>query len=83
VDAFRAREVALLKADWTRQDPVITAALEALGRSGVPVYALYPGRPGADPHILPALLTEEIVLRALSEVLSPSVTGALSSSLNP
>jgi thiol:disulfide interchange protein DsbD len=83
MDAFRASQVALLKADWTRQDPLITAALEALGRSGVPVYALYPGRPGADPHILPALLTQEIVLDALAEVISPSSRGALSSSPNP
>jgi thiol:disulfide interchange protein DsbD len=83
MDAFRASDVALLKADWTRQDPVITAALEALGRSGVPVYALYPGRPGANPHILPPLLTQEIVLDALAEVVSPPGTGTLSSSPNP
>ena len=30
-----------LRADWTRQDPRITAALAALGRNAVPVYALY------------------------------------------
>ena len=68
--AFRERNVALFKADWTRQDPEITAALEALGRSGVPVYALYPGSLGATPHLLPAILTEKIVLEALEEVLS-------------
>ena len=45
MQAFQAKNVALLKADWTRQDPAITQALAALGRSGVPVYALYtPGR---------------------------------------
>jgi len=69
--AFRDRNVALFKADWTRQDPQITAALEALGRSGVPVYALYQGTLGATPHLLPAILTEQIVLDALEEVLSP------------
>jgi len=68
--AFRERNVALFKADWTRQDPEITAALEALGRSGVPVYALYRGSSGATPHLLPAILTEQIVLDALVEVLS-------------
>ena len=83
MDAFRASKVVLLKADWTRQDPIITAALEALGRSGVPVYALYPGRPGADPHILPALLTQEIVLDALAEVVSPPGTDTVSSSSEP
>jgi thiol:disulfide interchange protein DsbD len=70
-EAFQERNVALFKADWTRQDPAITEALEALGRSGVPVYVLYQGTPGAEPHILPALLTDQIVLDALEEVLSP------------
>jgi thiol:disulfide interchange protein DsbD len=38
---FAARQVVLMRADWTRRDPDITQALTALGRSGVPVYALY------------------------------------------
>jgi thiol:disulfide interchange protein DsbD len=67
--AFRDRNVALFKADWTRQDPEITAALEALGRSGVPVYALYRGSSGTPPHLLPAILTEQIVMDALEGVL--------------
>ncbi len=70
-EAFRERNVALYKADWTRYDPVITDALQALGRSGVPVYALYDGNPGAAPILLPAILTEQIVLDALETVLSP------------
>jgi thiol:disulfide interchange protein DsbD len=42
---FAAKNVALLRADWTRRDPAITAALAQLGRSGVPVYVLHaPGR---------------------------------------
>ncbi len=69
--AFQDRNVALFKADWTRYDPEITEALEALGRSGVPVYVLYRGGSGSEPYILPALLTEQIVLDALEEVLSP------------
>jgi thiol:disulfide interchange protein DsbD len=36
--AFADRNVLLLQADWTRQDPAISKALNALGRSGVPVY---------------------------------------------
>ena len=38
---FEARKVVLMRADWTRRDPAITQALTDLGRSGVPVYALY------------------------------------------
>ena len=34
-----------MRADWTRHDEAITQALAALGRSGVPAYALYtPGQ---------------------------------------
>jgi len=69
--AFEDRGVALFKGDWTRYDPEITGALEALGRSGVPVYVLYRGESGSEPHILPAILTERIVLDALEAVLSP------------
>jgi thiol:disulfide interchange protein DsbD len=43
---FANKNVLLLKADWTRYDPAITAALNELGRNGVPVYAWYaPGQP--------------------------------------
>lgn len=38
---FDARGVQLLRADWTRRDEAIATALRQLGRSGVPVYALY------------------------------------------
>ncbi len=64
LDAFAARGVMLLRADWTRRDPAITAALAALGRSGVPVYVLYaPGRP---PRVLSELLSPAEVRAALA-----------------
>jgi thiol:disulfide interchange protein DsbD len=68
--AFRERGVHLFVADWTRRDDEITAALDALGRSGVPVYALYPGGT-AEPTLLPELLTPRIVLDALEAVPGP------------
>jgi thiol:disulfide interchange protein DsbD len=63
--------VAMLRADWTRQDPEITRELEANGRAGVPLYLFYPKpkltgqRPS--PIILPQILTADSILR---EVLS-------------
>lgn len=63
-DAFSAKHVVLMRADWTRRDPVITAALAEFGRSGVPVYALYaPGKPAV---LLPEVLTKRILLDALA-----------------
>jgi thiol:disulfide interchange protein DsbD len=65
--AFLAANVVLLRADWTRHDEAITQALTALGRSGVPAYALYaPGQ--SEPQMLPEVLTPGIVTDALSKL---------------
>ena len=61
--AFRARDIAYLKADWTRRDPEITADLARFGRAGVPLYLLYPAA-GGPPQVLPSILTEGLVLKA-------------------
>jgi thiol:disulfide interchange protein DsbD len=65
--AFAQANVVLLRADWTREDPAITQALASLGRSGVPVYALYaPGQ--SNPELLPQVLTPGIVTGALAQL---------------
>jgi thiol:disulfide interchange protein DsbD len=63
--AFAAAGVTYLKGDWTRRDPAITEYLRAMGRDGVPLYVLYPGR-GAAPHVLPQILTEQRLLEELT-----------------
>ncbi len=57
--AVDSARMATLKGDWTRRDPVITAHLAAFGRSGVPLYVIYPpeGSP-KKPMVLPQILTE-------------------------
>jgi len=64
---FRAGNYALLRADWTRRDPAITAALARLGRNGVPVYVVY--RPGRPPVVLSEVLGVEEVRAALAPAL--------------
>ena len=65
--AFKAKNVVVMKADWTRHDEGITQALEGLGRSGVPTYALYePGQKEAE--VLPEVLTPGIVTDALGKL---------------
>ena len=76
VDAFRERNVALVKADWTRRDPEITRALAAFGRSGVPLYLVYPPDPAREPELLPAVLTPGIVLAALERAGGTLPSGA-------
>ena len=63
-DAFAERGVVTMRADWTNEDPAITEALSGFGRSGVPVYVLYPAG-GGDPVLLPEVLTPGIVQDAL------------------
>ncbi|HEY2254911.1 MAG TPA: thioredoxin family protein, partial [Variovorax sp.] len=61
---FDAKKVALLRADWTRRDPAISAALTALGRSGVPVYVLQ--APGKAPVVLTEILGRTELRAALA-----------------
>ena len=61
---FRTHNYALLRADWTRRDPAITAALAQLGRNGVPVYVIY--RPGKPPVVLSEVLSVEDVRQAIA-----------------
>ena len=67
IAAFASHDVVPLKADWTRQDPRITATLAQLGRNAVPVYALYlPGE--AAPRLLPEVLTPTLVLEEIARL---------------
>ncbi len=63
--AFAARRVLLLRADWTRRDAAISAELARLGRSGVPVYAIY--APGSTtPKLLSEILSTDEVRESIA-----------------
>lgn len=64
--AFDAEGFTLLRADWTRRDPAITAALAQLGRNGVPVYVVY--RPGRAPVVLSEVLGVQEVRAAIASL---------------
>jgi thiol:disulfide interchange protein DsbD len=61
--AFASKKVTYMVADWTNQNPEITALLKENGRSGVPMYLYY--APGATKPVV-LLLTEAIVLGAIN-----------------
>jgi thiol:disulfide interchange protein/DsbC/DsbD-like thiol-disulfide interchange protein len=61
--AFAAKGVVAMRADWTNRDPAITQELARYNRTGVPLYVLFDGRGGS--VVLPELLTERMVLDAL------------------
>ncbi|MBI2772531.1 MAG: thioredoxin family protein [Burkholderiales bacterium] len=60
------KKVALLRADWTRRDPAITAALAGLGRNGVPVYVFYSR--GRAPVVLSEVLGVDEVRSAIAKL---------------
>lgn len=64
--AFAEAGVTALEADWTKRDELIRKELERFGRSGVPLYLLYPAG-GGEPVVLPQNLTAGILLGALSQ----------------
>ena len=63
---FDAKKVQLLRADWTRRDPAISAALAQLGRSGVPVYVVY--APGKPPVVLSEVISADDVHAVLAKL---------------
>jgi len=55
------------RADWTRRDAAIQRALAALGKAGVPAYAVYAPDAPDQPHLLPELLSADVLIDALRE----------------
>ncbi len=56
--------VVLMRGDWTRRDPAITAFLRRFGREGVPLAVFF--APDRTPLVLPQILTEGDVLDAIA-----------------
>ena len=57
----------LMRADWSRPDPVVARYIQSFGRFGIPLDVVYgPRTPAGEP--LPELLTPGTVLRALDRV---------------
>jgi thiol:disulfide interchange protein DsbD len=65
-DAFSQTGAVYLKGDWTRKDAVIEAELARHGRAGVPLYLVY-GAKGGEAVVLPQILTEGLIVRALND----------------
>lgn len=65
--AFRNAGIVYMKADWTNQDPGITALLQQYQRSGIPLYLMFPADPTKPAVVLPQILTVNLVLDAIGE----------------
>ena len=64
-EMFAKTGTVFMVADLTNPDPVITAAIERQGRSGVPLYLYYNG--AGDPEILPQILTTDVMRDTLEQ----------------
>ncbi|MBX2992778.1 MAG: thioredoxin family protein [Bacteroidetes bacterium] len=66
VERLNGDNIISMKADWTNRNEAITRLLQKFGRSGVPLYVVFPaGRP-TEPIVLPEVITTGIVLDALA-----------------
>ncbi|MCQ8186574.1 protein-disulfide reductase DsbD family protein [Parvularcula sp. BGMRC 0090] len=62
-DLFAQTGTVFMVADLTNPDPIITAAIERQGRSGVPLYLYYDGTGEAE--VLPQILTAKLMKETL------------------
>ncbi len=60
--------VVKMKADWTKNNPIITQELRKFGRNSVPLYILYGNDQKREPMILPQVLTPSIVTEHLNKI---------------
>ncbi len=66
IEYVRNKEVILMRADWTNEDPLISKALENLGRASIPLNIVYHGL-DTTPIELPTILTPSVVLESFNK----------------
>lgn len=66
--SFKENNIVPLQGNWTNREPEITRFLEAFGRSGVPLYVLYPPGSDAEPVVLPQWLGPMTIMDALKAI---------------
>ena len=60
--AFDKANIAVMRGDFTRRDPIIARFLATRGRAGVPLYLFYPAD-GGRAVVLPQILSQDALLR--------------------
>lgn len=68
---FASAGIVAVRADWTSRNPDITRLLAKFGRSGVPLYVIFPAGKPDRPIVLPEVITTGIVLDAIASATSP------------
>lgn len=65
--------VVKMKADWTKNDPVITEELSKFGRNSVPLYVLYGPDENQPPVIMPQVLTPDVIAEHLEQAIPKDI----------
>jgi len=68
--AFADAKVEAFRADWTNRNPEITALLAKFGRSGVPLYVIFPVHDRTRPSVLPEVITPDMVCDAIEKAVA-------------
>ena len=68
--AFDQHGIVTLKGDWTNYNADITQLLNEYGRSGVPLYLMFPANAFSRAQVLPQLLTQESLIKAMKKAVS-------------
>ncbi len=75
IQQFKLSGVVPVKADWTNRNPDITRLLSKFGRSGVPLYVIFPAGKANEPIVLPEVITSGIVIDAIIKAVPSSSAG--------
>lgn len=75
--AVKQNNVALVKGDWTNEDPRISEILAEFDRSGVPLYLVYSADMDEEPIVLPQLLSQDMVVAAINQAANGSTLAIL------
>lgn len=70
-EAAKKYNIAMIKGDYTNEDPRITELLHKYKRVGVPVYLMFPADSSKQAQILPQILTVDTVVEAMQHAARP------------
>ncbi len=65
-----------LRADWTNRNDEITQLLRKFGRSGVPLYVVFPAGKLNEPIVLPEVITTDLLLDAFTKAANMATVDA-------
>ncbi|NTV46082.1 MAG: thiol:disulfide interchange protein, partial [Chlorobiales bacterium] len=63
-----------VRADWTNRNDEITSLMKKFGRSGVPLYVVFPAGRLSEPIVLPEVITKDLLIEAFEKAAANPAT---------